>query len=348
MNIGNFLGLALFASCLCAFFLIWLNPIARRIGLVDKPTERKTHGAEVPLIGGICVVLTLCLTLLISPIQLQPYREFFFAGICLVIVGVLDDSRDIQPKAKLFAQLVIVSVLILQGDLLITEIGDIWGVGYNQGTGIFAIPFTVVCLLVAINACNMIDGHDGVLASTTVLSLLGLAYLLYRAEERVDLQIILLLCVVLLPFIVLNIGFSINSARKIFLGDAGSMFLGIFLIFFAIKTSRVEFTGLSLLAVPFILGLPALDFFRVIVVRALSRRPLWQADRDHLHHMLKERGLPDLATLAIMLFVHVMMIGLGVSVSVWRSPDPVIVLSYLASLLVYFVFVAVVARPKLN
>lgn len=330
-----FLGLTALGVTLVTVFLVWLNPIARRVGLVDRPSSRKTHDLEVPLIGGISISLSLFLVLLLSPIQLYPYREFFFSVICLVFVGIFDDSQDIQPKAKLIAQLVVALVLVIFGDFVIKEVGDIWDLGYSQGLGILAIPFTVLYLLATINACNMIDGHDGVLGSVALVSFLGLAYLLYRAEERVDLQVILLCSAMLIPFILFNLGLFGKSSSKVFLGDSGSMFLGIFLAFFAVKTTEVEFSGMSISSVPFFLGLPLLDFFGVIILRLLDKKSIWRADRYHLHHFLHSKKLPNPSVFLIMVATHSAMVFAGIFFSINESSDYQIVLTYIGVALGY-------------
>ena len=160
------------AGIVAAVLVQYLIPIARDIGLVDRPDQRKRHEKEVPLIGGITILIGFYLSLFLVPFGLGPFRYLLFAIALLVVVGVLDDHQDIPPLIKFGIQIV-AAIILIADDTVVTAIGDVlnWQDGNLQGLGYLAKPLTIVAIVGLINAYNFIDGHDGLSASMLLLSL---------------------------------------------------------------------------------------------------------------------------------------------------------------------------------
>ena len=118
--------IAALATGLVAFLLVYLAPIARQVGLTDRPTRRKLHEAEVPLIGGISIVVTFMLAMLLMPYSLRDYRMLFFSIAVLLVVGVLDDRKDVSAGVKFLIEMIVCALLVTIGGVLITDIGDIF------------------------------------------------------------------------------------------------------------------------------------------------------------------------------------------------------------------------------
>lgn len=335
MDIPRFLILLGVCFCISMFLIVRLTPIARKIDLVDRPSARKVHRDNVPLVGGISIASSLFLVLLLSSISLQPYRVLFFSLACLLFIGMLDDHRDIRPVTKLVGQLVAASVLVYFGGFNLGNIGDVWALGYDQSLGVLDAPLTILFLVVVVNSFNMLDGHDGVLGFVSGATLLGIGYLVYRSENRSDLQVILLCIVAIAPFLAVNIKLLGRRVSKVFLGDAGSMFLGFFIAFFVVRTTEIELTRLTSPGIPFFLGVPLLDFFRVILVRAVNGAALWRADRIHLHHLLLERIQNKHIVLLIIVILHVVMVMLGVMLAIQEVSDQIVLITYVIIFLAY-------------
>ena len=126
---NNYIFVSILAAFLVGFFLTFLAPISRQIGLVDRPTERKRHAYEVPLVGGIAIGITFLLSMLLMPFSLKEYRMFFFAITVLLIVGVLDDHRDISAGVKFLMQIFVALLIVQIGGQLVSNVGDI----FNRG-----------------------------------------------------------------------------------------------------------------------------------------------------------------------------------------------------------------------
>ena len=151
---------------------MYLPPFAKQVGLTASPDSRKRHRDQIPLIGGIAIIVAFFFALALFPFGLSRFRIFLFCLGCLMIVGILDDHHDIPAAGRLFLQLLISGVLVIGDDVVVRSIGDIfgWFDGNEQGLGWLATPLTIIAITGIINAYNMIDGHDGVAASVFLLS----------------------------------------------------------------------------------------------------------------------------------------------------------------------------------
>ena len=149
-------------ALLASLFCIWLlRPLAIRLGFVDRPSGRKLHEKEVPLIGGIALFFGFCFALLSVAVSLQPYRGMLAGSSILVLMGVVDDFKDLSSKLRLFGQLLAALLLVSWGGMMLHNLGDLFFFG-DVKLGLWAIPITIFVVMAYINAMNMVDGQDGV------------------------------------------------------------------------------------------------------------------------------------------------------------------------------------------
>lgn len=273
--------------------------LAVRVGLVDYPGRRKRHMGAIPLIGGPAIFAGLCFGALMIAPTLYPYRALFAALAVLLVAGLLDDLNDLTPGQKFVAQLVAALIMIAWGGMTVSYLGELFR-AYPVFLHGLTIPMTVVCLLGLINAANMVDGADGLAAG---LSLIALGFLSVSASLvglTVTAQLLLTAIVVVLAFWSMNMRFPWQPRARIFLGDSGSMMLGLLLTWFSIEVAR-EGTGFPPIVAVWFLAIPLLDM-GVIIMRRISRRQSpFQAGRDHFHHVLVAAGLsPSAAVLTIL------------------------------------------------
>ena len=301
-----------------------LSPIARNVGLVDRPNHRKQHQSEVPLVGGIVISLTLMVSLLLFDISLQDFRILFFGLAAVMIFGVVDDYNDTPAPKKVFFQILLALTMSLADDLIVSNIGDIFGRGYTQGLGILVVPFTVIAIVGVINAFNMIDGLDGLASLSAIISFSALLYLIGQQPE-VKLNewrvVLIVLITILLVFSVFNLAILVSASRKIFLGDAGSTFIGLFVVFVLIRLSDDQTGALRVTVAPWLIGLPLIDMCLVITERTLQRKSPFRADRGHIHHALLARTGSKWRTLLVLLSFHVCLVSTGVIGSLKGWPD---------------------------
>jgi UDP-GlcNAc:undecaprenyl-phosphate GlcNAc-1-phosphate transferase len=260
---------------------------ARR-GLVDSPDGRKQHSGHVPLTGGIAIFVTLLFGTFTLGIAPYTYSMLLIAG-GVFAVGVFDDFRQISAGARLFLQFGSGVLLATYGGIAITDVGNLLGLG-NIPLLLLGVPLTALAVAGLSNAYNMVDGIDGLAASTIALPLLVLYLLAIQAAHPMA-NALLVMLVPLTVFLLFNLGPDNRLFPKIFMGDAGSVTLG-----FLVAASLVYFSqGENALILPvtalWLVTMPLMDMLATMLRRFKHGHKLMQADRSHLHYTLIERGL---------------------------------------------------------
>lgn len=279
-----------------------LTPVVRaltkRCGIIDLPDgRRKLHSTGIPLGGGLAVFLATVGAVAIGlPFSddsqvadhLPALGGFLAATLLIVIVGLLDDRFLLRGRQKLAGQVLAASVLMLSG--LVVERIQI--LGWTVELGLLAVPFTLFWLLGAINALNLIDGIDGLASSVGVILSLAIAGMAWMTGHELDAVIAMALCGALLGFLRYNF-----PPASIFLGDAGSMLIGLLLGGLAIRSSLKGPAVVALAAPTVIWTIPIMDVSMAILRRKLTGRSIYETDRGHLHHCLLRRGFSGRTTL---------------------------------------------------
>lgn len=305
---------ALIASLFCTWLLF---PLAKKIGLVDRPNQRKLHQDNVPLIGGIVIFFGFCLALLQLHISLQPYRGLLSGGVLLVLMGVLDDFKDLSARLRLVGQVLVALTLTSWGGLQLENLGDLVGLGAIH-LHLWALPITVLLVMTQLNAMNMIDGQDGLAGGVATGQLLWL-WLYADRLSLVVLQVLMaILGVLLAVFLSFNMRLPWRKRAMIFLGDAGSTFLAFVLIWAAIQVSQTNPAVVRPVDLLWVMALPVLDLLNVMFYRLRQRVPVTQAGRDHAHHALLHVGLTPAASTLGLLALSMVLGMVGFALSQWQ------------------------------
>jgi UDP-GlcNAc:undecaprenyl-phosphate/decaprenyl-phosphate GlcNAc-1-phosphate transferase len=271
-----------------------LIPIAKRIGLVDHPNDRKHHRNSIPLVGGVAILIAIAISILFLNVSLLPYRSLFIGSGILVIVGVLDDMQDISPKVRLLMQFLAATSLLYPGNLVLHSLGDIFTTGDNIHINSFlAIIVTLLAVIGMINAMNMLDGQDGLLGGIALIQLGWLAVLSYFAHALESLSLLLITCGALLGFLFFNYRSPWLKQAVVFMGDAGSTLMGFICAWFAIYLSQTVHTSPVVRPVVFlwVLALPLCDIIGAMIRRVLNKQSPIRPDRGHLHHVIERLGV---------------------------------------------------------
>ncbi|WP_404306338.1 MraY family glycosyltransferase [Neorhodopirellula lusitana] len=268
--------------------------IAIRFNLVDQPdAERKLHSRPIALAGGIAVFFSTLIAISLwigyqtgwtfeAAIEMLTTRWIVLLGsaIAILAVGLWDDAFALRGRQKLLAQCLIAMVIVGSGTVL-DKIGFF---GYDIPLGIFAIPVSVLWLLIAINALNLLDGADGMATTVGIFVSGSLAILsLMNRGLTLDAVAAFALCGALCGFLIYN-----RPPASIFLGDAGSMMIGLVVGVLSMWCSLKESTLIASAPIA-ILILPLFDSTAAITRRWLTGRSLYTTDRGHLHHVLNEK-----------------------------------------------------------
>ncbi len=290
------------------------------IGLLDRPCERKKHEGLVPLVGGIAMFTAFS----ISTILLFPHWSslvMVLIALLVVSLGVLDDIHGLQTRKRFLVQMLAAVAMVYVGGVQISQLGNLFGDGVVQFGGFFALIFTVFATVGVINAMNMVDGSDGLAGSLALISFLALAYVAYSAGDLKSANMILVIIGALFAFLLFNIRLF-GLAARVFMGDAGSMFIGLLLAWFFISLSQGDKPSLSAVSAGWIFGLPLLDISAVMTRRLFEGRSPFTAGRDHIHHLLIDHGYSVNKTLSIIVVLHLLFVSLGLIANNQPGWDP--------------------------
>lgn len=335
MNIIVSSLIAVFSTLIC----IWLlRPIAIRIGFVDKPGGRKQHLNEVPLIGGIALFCGFCFASLSLPISLQGFRALIAGSGLLVILGVVDDFRELGSKLRLLAQIGAGLCLALWGNLQAAYLGNLLFLG-DIHLGIWAVPFTVMLVVGYLNAMNMMDGQDGLAGGIALSQVLLLVYLSWYLNEPISMALLTLVALVLMVFLSFNLPIPGRKQAIIFLGDAGSTFIAFVIAWFAIYLGQSHPIHCKPIVILWILAFPVFDLFQVSVERFKHRKPLLTASLDHVHHVLKVAGWKTTVSTPMLILFSLALGILGILLNQWQVREGWQFLAWIVILMLYFLVV---------
>ena len=267
--------------------------LSYRFGFVDYPNHRKQHERPMPFSGGVSILVSFVITVIIAQPVEREYIPIILGGTLIVILGIIDDKYDLKPSIKFLGQLVVISIPIFFG-IIIDTINPF---GITMNFGVFAIPFTFLWSAVIINAINLIDGLDGLAAGVSVIALSSIAFIGILQNNI----FVMMISVILIGSTLGVLYYNFNPA-KLFLGDNGSMLLGYVLGVLSILGFK-NVTFFSILFPIIILGVPFIDITFAAVRRYREGVSLTRADRGHLHHKLQYIGFSHRESVILIYFM---------------------------------------------
>lgn len=317
-----------------------LKPLAIRINLVDIPGGRKQHQGNIPLIGGIAMFLGFCFAVLTLPMSLEFYRAFLASAALLVIVGVLDDMHELSAKSRLVAQIIAAILMTVWGANYVSNLGNLFFIG-DIRLGIWGIPFTIFATVGVINAVNMIDGIDGLAGSLVFVEFILLAILAFLDQRFSDSYLLLILIAVTLSYLILNFPFpGLRKRARVFMGDAGSMFLGFSLAWFLVSLSQGHHPAANPVTMLWILAIPLFDTTRLLVRRTLRKLSPFKPNNDHLHHLLQAHGFKAWQISLLITFISLVLGLYGILGSHFGLSESWMFVSFI---LIFILFTAIVS-----
>lgn len=308
-------GLDVILTASIAFIITFLSipvvmQVAEKKKLYDIPDERKIHSRLIASLGGVGIFAGFMIASLLSiPGQLNPeFQAYFAAALVIFFLGLKDDIIILSASKKFVGQILAASILIHLGDLKLTSMHGLFGVEeISEG---FGLAITYLTIIVVMNSSNLIDGVDGLAASLGVLSMLVFGIYFFFA----DLQAYALLSFAMMGSLIAFLIFNHHPAR-IFMGDSGSLMIGLVNSILVLKFITVADQPLAavhmnaVVAIGFaILIVPLLDTLRVFGIRIINGRSPFSPDRNHVHHLLLDRGLNHAAVTFICVAINVLFI----------------------------------------
>lgn len=334
---------------LCPFFITFcftylLFPLAKRLGLVDMPGGRKRHQGEIPLIGGITMFIGFSFAILTLDTSMREFRAFFASSLLLIIIGVLDDFRELSARARFVAQIVAALIVTLWGNNVLYDLGNILFMG-DIHLSYWGILVTIIAIVGVINAVNMTDGLDGLAATLTLSELSMLSILAKLDHQIVSMHILLIIICVLFAFLIFNFPFpKLRKQAYIFMGDAGSMFLGFTLAWFLVSLSQGAHPAAKPVTMLWIMALPLFDATYVIIDRIRKRQSPFHANHDHLHYVLSQLGFDNLQIVLIISGVSLLLGIGGIMAGIEGVSEGVIFFSFLFLFVIYWILMHIMSK----
>ena len=298
---------------LCLLAMVALRPLAVAIDLIDRPGGRKSHKGDVPLVGGIAMLLGILIGVGLLPNSEWADNSLLGACSLLVTVGLIDDKVSLTPWTRLSVQITAAAMLMFgTGDAIIT-LGSMFGVPVSL-TGWSSLLITLISVIAAINAANMLDGMDGLAGGISLVALAALAILAHQDGNQVALSISLVMSGAVAAFLLSNLPFEFNRRMHCFMGDSGSTLLGFSIAWLCISVTQEPMVSTAKpVTILWIVALPLFDLVWTIIRRCAKGVPPFRSDQDHLHHKLLHAGLSVKATFATMIGLAIILATTGIA-----------------------------------
>lgn len=337
-------------------FTPFIIKICKNNNLFDQPNGRKVHKLAIPRLGGTLFMPSMGVgvtTALI--IQYGGLHENFDINISAILlsvgalliylIGILDDLNGMKAWHKFIIQFV-TALFFPLCNLSINNLHGLFGV--NEIPIFISYPLTLFVILLIVNAMNLIDGIDGLSSSLAILILIALTFLFQKAGNILFTLISAGLAGAIFAFFIYNVFGSVGRF-KIFMGDAGSLFIGYVIAYLTIKYQMCnEAAGLpyreeSLLISWTLVFIPCIDVIRVALMRKINGKEMFEADMTHIHHRIMQAGLSMHQTLCaiILLFISFCSINFGLYginlATTWIL---------LLDIIIYFIFITMIERLR--
>ena len=317
-----------------AIIMPFMIKIAKHVGAIDVPRSdeenRHIHTKATPFFGGLGIFLSFLLGYILFGTPSVKMNSILIGSFIVILTGICDDVKPIKSWQKFIGHLIAASVITFYGNI---TLNDITAFGFNLDFGIFAYPLTILFIVACTNIINLIDGLDGLSGGISSIFFLTIGIIgLYQGRGGS--------LVMILTFIMLGstLGFLLYNFHpaKIFAGDC-STFIG----FIIAIISLLEFKGPALTSffVPItILAIPILDTLFAIIRRSLKGKPIFSADKQHLHHQLLGMNFSQTVTVIIIYIIDILF---SVATILFMTKDHkmgIIIYLILFILIIWFVF----------
>lgn len=304
--------------------------ISKNMNIMDIPNERSVHKKPTPLLGGIAIFLSFLFGFILFGNQNPLMISILIASFLILLLGIFDDIKPIKARYKFVIHILVALIVVFYGGLKLTHV-DIFSLSLNFK---WMSPYITILIIVGIiNAVNLIDGLDGLCAGISSIYFLtiGVIALILNKFNGLDIILSFIMLGSTLGFLVFNF-----PPAKIFMGDTGSTFLG--LMISVIMLLGFKTVTLTSLLIPLVLLiLPITDTLFAIIRRALNKKPIGQADKEHIHHQLLKH-LSTRKTILVIYVVDLIFSVVSIFYAIGKKKEMIIFYILLMFILLYLVF----------
>jgi UDP-GlcNAc:undecaprenyl-phosphate/decaprenyl-phosphate GlcNAc-1-phosphate transferase len=341
----NILFLFIFCTLLSAASIRIAIKLANYYRIADHPGEHKQHVNSTPFVGGVGIFAALSVALIalgiIYPEQMHQWIVIGISSTIIFITGFVDDVVQLSYKLRFIIQSVVAFIIVLAGGIVLEDLGGLF-FGWPLHLGLFAIPFTVFAIIGGINIINMIDGVDGLSGSLSLSSFLLLGVVAYVAGDLTNLFLVAALIGGIAGFLNYNLRRSSWDGARVFLGDNGSMLIGLLFAWLLVDISQNPNPAMSPVTAIWLLAIPLMDAVSVMHRRVRLGSSPFKPDCNHLHHILQRAGYRVNEVVFAIVSLHLLIGITGLAGLYLGVPDFVMLLGFL---LVYAGYFYLTLRP---
>jgi UDP-GlcNAc:undecaprenyl-phosphate/decaprenyl-phosphate GlcNAc-1-phosphate transferase len=305
-----------------------LVPVARRFaihhGFVDQPGGRKDHEIAVPPVGGIVIFAVFLLISLFSESSFEGDGYFILSLVLILGVGIVDDYRGVPASLKFLIHFIVGFLVVVGGGAELVNLGNLLGFGDISFDSWGGVLFSVACVVYILNAINMMDGMDGLAAGKSLIIFVWLGIAAALSGYGNVIVPLMVLIGALVGFLFYNARHPLRDRASIFLGDAGSMALGLCIAWFAINLTQGDDPALSPISVAWIIALPIIDAFGLLVARLKDGKHPFEADRRHFHHHFLAAGFTPAQATPLILLWGFTLGAFGYVAALQGLPEPIL------------------------
>ena len=272
-------------------FLYSLKKISKIINIYDIPdNDRKLHKNPVPLVGGVLLFINFLILILFINFDIEfIYLNILLFSCLFFLVGLIDDKYNLLPKTKFLLNIIVLLLFFKMNENFLIQKFEFFNLEINLNY-YFSFFFSILCVLIFINALNLFDGLN---LQTLLYCSVTLLYLFYKDNNLKHVIIIIFVLICLMPF---------NYKNKLFLGDSGVYLLGGFLSLSILDLHNIN-QKLSAEEIFVIMMLPGLDMLRLFIYRLLNNKNPFYGDRKHIHHLLNDKYGYKYAIITLSFFI---------------------------------------------
>ena len=300
------------------FLLDLVRKLSIKFRIFAVPNERSSHDSIIPATGGVALCISWIILIIIYSIFVEQNIElelyyYILAGVLISIVGFYDDLNELPSFVKLLLQIFIFFIISLGENSLINSFHGVLGI--YELSQLQSILFSLFVFVVIVNAINLVDGIDGLSASLTLFFLIITSYFYFESNYYYN-YLVLSFCLSLSVFLFFN--YSVK--KKIFLGDTGSLGLGLCIAVLSLGYLNTDHPTYNLfpinpsLFVVLMLAYPLLDVIRVFILRIYNGKSFMMADRNHIHHKLIDIGLSHKNAVIVIILSQFLLLMFNVTI----------------------------------
>ncbi len=312
-------------------------------GLLARPGPRMNHVRPVPTVGGIAMGAAFLAAYALTGLA-TTLSPLLAAAVAITLVGgVLDDRHELRSLSKFGFQIAAAALLALGGDALLTHLGNLMS-AQHFSLGRWAIPLSVFALVGVMNAMNMADGLDGLAGALALAACLNFGAAASLAGHAPEFAVLCIAIGAIIGFLHFNARSPWRAQAAVFMGDTGSLLLGLLLGWLAVRLAMAERPALAPITAVWILALPIGDTVTLLVRRGLRGRNPFHADRQHMHHILLALGLSGGQATAVLAVKSFALGALALAADCSGVPQYAMFYTYIAGLVAYGCAAEIVCR----